>query len=65
MKTKHSKFIEELIKNGDITINPELNKYEDVILFPEKLKKAKAHIAKVGMPKEYYEQIAKQKEEKK
>ncbi len=65
MKTKHSKFIEDLITNGDITINPELNKYEDVILFPEKVKRAKAHLAKVGMPKEYYEQMARQKEEEK
>jgi hypothetical protein len=65
MKTKHSKFIEDLLESGEITINPELNKYENVILFPEKLKKAKAHIAKVGMPKEYYEQMEKRNEEKK
>jgi len=65
MKTKNSKFIEELIKNGEITINPELNKYTEISLFPEKVKRAKAHLAKVGMPKEYYEQMARQKEEEK
>ncbi|PIY12351.1 MAG: hypothetical protein COZ18_02255 [Flexibacter sp. CG_4_10_14_3_um_filter_32_15] len=65
MKTKNSKFIEELIKNGEITINPELNKYAEISLFPEKVKRAKAHLAKVGMPKEYYEQMARQKEEEK
>ena len=51
------------IKNPNYIIDPELNKYAKISLFPEKVKKAKAHLAKVGMPKEYYEQMAKQKEE--
>ena len=42
-----------------------MNKYAEISLFPEKVKRAKAHLAKVGMPKEYYEQMARQKEEEK
>ncbi len=67
MKTKKEINQEEFnsIKNLKYTINPQLDKYDDLILFPEKLRKAKAHLAKVGMPKEYYEQMARQKEEEK
>ncbi len=64
MKIKTSKTIDELIKNGEITINPDLEDDDDVIYFPEKVKKAKEHLAKVGMPKEYYEQMAKKNEDK-
>ena len=63
---KETKRVEiDSIKNPKYIIDPELNKYAEISLFPEKVKKAKAHLAKVGMPKEYYEQIARQKEEKK
>lgn len=33
-----------------ITINPELDKYDDVVLFPEKVEKAKEIIARAGLP---------------
>jgi hypothetical protein len=33
-----------------ITINPELDKYDDVVLFPEKVAKAKEVIARAGLP---------------
>lgn len=68
MKTKKEQTEEKQIysiKNPKVTYNPELDKYADVILFPEKIKKAKEAIARGGLPKAYYEQIAKQKEEKK
>jgi hypothetical protein len=66
MKIKKETKQEEInsIKNPRYTIDPELNKYAKLSLFPEKVKKAKAHLAKVGMPKEYYEQIARENEEK-
>ncbi|MES2704536.1 MAG: hypothetical protein V4649_17990 [Bacteroidota bacterium] len=35
----------------DSHLNPELNKYADVILFPEKLKKANDILRTVGVPK--------------
>lgn len=38
------------IKNPVIVIDPELNKYKDVVLFPEKVKKAKAAMARLGLP---------------
>ncbi len=68
MKTKEQELKEiqafcDSIKNAKITYNPELDKREGVSLFPEKVKKAKEVIAKGGLPKEYYEQIARQKEE--
>jgi len=65
MKTKTEQQEINSIKNPKYIIDPELNKYAKISLFPEKVKKAKAHLAKVGMPKEYYEQIAREKEEKK
>ncbi|RZK30076.1 MAG: hypothetical protein EOO61_19770 [Hymenobacter sp.] len=33
-----------------ITINPELDKYDDTVLFPEKVEKAKQIIACAGLP---------------
>jgi len=65
MKNEESKLFNELIKNIKITYNPELDKDEDVISFPDKLKKGRETIARIGMPKAYYEQMAKQNEEKK
>jgi hypothetical protein len=68
MKIKKEKIEQEQIysiKNPKITYNPELDKHEDVISFQEKLKKGRETIARIGLPKAYYEQIAKQKEEKK
>jgi len=33
-----------------IRVNPELNRFTDVILFPEAVAKAKAFLTEVGMP---------------
>lgn len=63
MKTKQSKFIEQLIENGEITINPEIDKNDDRIYFPEKVRKGKEILAKGKLPKAYYEQMAKLKKE--
>ncbi len=35
----------------DVTIAPELSKYKDVVLFPEKLAMAKERLKKSGLPK--------------
>lgn len=35
----------------DVTIDTELDKYNNVILFPEKLAKAKEQLKKSGLPK--------------
>lgn len=37
-------------KYSNTVINPELNKYQDVVMFPEKLQEAKETIAKYGLP---------------
>ena len=34
-----------------VVIDPELNRYDNVVLFPEKLAKAKEHLKKTGLPK--------------
>ena len=34
-----------------IIINPELDKYDNIVLFPEKLAKANAQLKKLGAPK--------------
>lgn len=34
-----------------VRIDKSLNKYSNVVLFPEKVEKAKAAIAKIGLPK--------------
>ncbi len=65
MKAKESKLIDKLLKTGEITINPKLNKYAKKVMFPKKVKEGRETIVKIGMPKAYYEQIAKQNEEKK
>lgn len=64
MKTKEQDIHEFIASLNDdtVTYDPKLDKNKDVCYFPEKIKKAKAHLAKVGMPKEYYEQQKKQKE---
>lgn len=38
------------IKDPVIIIDPELNKYDNVVLFPEKVEKAKAAMARLGLP---------------
>lgn len=63
MKTRKQdihQFIASL-KDAKVTYDPELDKYENISLFPEKVRKAKEHLAKIGMPKEYYEQLKKSK----
>lgn len=65
MKNEESKLFNELMKNIKITYNPELDKQEDIISFQEKLEKGRKTIARIGMPKAHYEQIAKQKEQEK
>ena len=65
MKTKRSNFIDQLIENGEITINPELDKDDGVIHFPEKVKRGKEVLAKGNLPKAYYEQMAKKSQENK
>ncbi len=64
MKAKNTKLIDELLKSGEITIDPKLNKYANTVMFPEKVKKGRETIARIGMPKEYYEQTAKKNAEK-
>ena len=34
-----------------VIIDPELNKYDNVVLYPEKLALAKEHLKKTGLPK--------------
>jgi hypothetical protein len=36
-----------------VKIDKSLNKYDDVILFPEKLEKANEMLRKVGLPKQW------------
>ena len=45
-------------------IDPELDKYDDIILFPEKLQCAKEMLAKHGLPKAIQDRIDKIKREK-
>ncbi len=47
--------VKEIVKSKQykqlgITINPELNKYDDVVMFPKKLEEAKETFAKYGIP---------------
>ena len=63
MKTKRSDFIEQLIENGEITINSKLDNDYGKIYFPEKVRKGKEILAKGNLPKAYYEQMAKMKKE--
>ena len=46
------------------TVNHELDKYDNVILFPEKLKRANENIAKYGLPKEIEEELLLRKQQK-
>ncbi|WP_338814420.1 hypothetical protein V9L05_03680 [Bernardetia sp. Wsw4-3y2] len=52
-------------KTPIVVFDKELEKLQNVVLFPKKLEMANQFIKKHGLLKEYYEQIAKQKEEKK
>ncbi len=36
-----------------VTVNKDLDKLDDMILFPEKVERAKKAIARLGLPKEY------------
>lgn len=38
------------IQNPAIIIDPELDKYDNVVLFPKKMEKAKATLARIGIP---------------
>ena len=37
----------------EVTRDASLDKYDDIILFPEKVKKAKETIARVGLPEKF------------
>ncbi len=43
----------DIYKNTNAKINESLNKYNDVVLFPEKLAKANETLKRVGRPKEF------------
>ena len=47
MKKKAKLSVAEIAKKHGVTINPELNKYQGVVLFPEKLKRANAILAQL------------------
>ena len=61
--------MKELIKSKKfrpivIRINPELDKYDNIVLFPEKLARANEMLAKHGLPKEWqadYDKIIREK----
>jgi len=36
-----------------VRIDPTLDKYDDIILFPEKLEKANEMLRKIGLPKQW------------
>ncbi len=61
MKAKKDNLIDRLIKSGEITIDSSLDKYDDEIVFKEKVRKGRETIARIGMPKTYYEQFKKDK----
>jgi hypothetical protein len=44
--------VKEISNTSNITIDPRLDAYNEIILFPEKVKDAKSVIQKVGLPKE-------------
>ncbi len=44
-------------KSPKVTYNPALDKYENVILFKEKVESAKAMLAKVGIPEKWRIQL--------
>jgi hypothetical protein len=43
--------MKESIKKSKIKIDKSLNKYKDIVLFPEKLAKANEMLKKIGLPK--------------
>lgn len=43
--------VKEAIKKSKVRIDKSLNKYEDKILFPDKLEKANEMLKNVGLPK--------------
>jgi len=43
----------EDIKTPVVRIDKSLNKYDDVILFPDKLEKANEMLRRVGIPKQW------------
>lgn len=45
--------ISNRIKNPKVTVDPSLNKYNDVVLFPEKLERANEILKKTGHPENY------------
>jgi hypothetical protein len=47
-----------ITKSGiEVTINPELDKYDNVVLFPKKLEKANRILREVGLPKQLFKDI--------
>jgi len=45
--------VTEEIKAPVVRIDKSLNKYDDVILFPDKLEKANEMLRRVGIPKQW------------
>jgi hypothetical protein len=44
-----------ITKSGiKVTINPELDKYKDIVLFPEKVAEANRILKEVGLPKQLF-----------
>jgi hypothetical protein len=43
----------EISKNRNAKVNKSLNKYSNVVLFPEKVAKANETLKRVGLPKEF------------
>ena len=48
----------------DFSINHELDKYEDIIMFPEKLQRANEMIERYGLPKKLEERLLLRKQQK-
>ena len=48
----------------DFSINHELDKYEDIIMFPEKLQRANEMIERYGLPKKLEERLLLRKKQK-
>ena len=49
---------------SEAVYNPELDKYEGKVWFPEKLAEARETLAKYGLPKEWEDEIQKREREK-
>ena len=52
------------VETSDFNINHELDKYEDVIMFPEKLQRANEMIERYGLPKKLEERLLLRKKQK-